>query len=486
MGCVLLLVPILLALAAAALLPWVFKQREPRKIAAPPCVGGWIPWIRAAIRFGKAPLEFIEQARAEYGAVFTVVAAGKRLTFITEEEDFEIFFKSKNVDFQQAVQEAVQHTASISRKSFYKSHTALHDMLKSRLAPSRLHLFSANLSKEFREHLVYLGTKGTDNLYDLIWHTMYPAVVNNLFGRGTCPTDRNTIKEFEDHFQKFDRDFEFGSQLPEFLVRDWSKSKCWLLSLFENIVTKAEKVKPTDDNSKPLDPLKICEPQERKGFYIEEGLRRILGPNKKQDLPTIKDSTASLKNNFVPAPFRHFEWELYCKLQFTDALGFPSQCTSCNKKIGSEESDLQKLPYLKCCILEAIRLRAPGVITRKVVQPLKIKDYIVPSGDMLMLSIYWAHRNPKHFPEPEKFLPDRWKKADIEKHVFLDGFMAFGGGRYQCPGRWFALLEIQMFAAFLLYKYEFTLLDPVPKESPLHLVGTQQPLGPCRVEYKCR
>ncbi|XP_067880737.1 24-hydroxycholesterol 7-alpha-hydroxylase isoform X2 [Heterodontus francisci] len=470
MGCVLLLVPILLALAAAALLPWVFKQREPRKIAAPPCVGGWIPWIRAAIRFGKAPLEFIEQARAEYGAVFTVVAAGKRLTFITEEEDFEIFFKSKNVDFQQAVQEAVQHTASISRKSFYKSHTALHDMLKSRLAPSRLHLFSANLSKEFREHLVYLGTKGTDNLYDLIWHTMYPAVVNNLFGRGTCPTDRNTIKEFEDHFQKFDRDFEFGSQLPEFLVRDWSKSKCWLLSLFENIVTKAEKVKPTDDNSKTLFQHLL---DTLNGNSTANYSLLMLWASQANALPITFWTLAFIISN--PFVYKTVMKEL-CSV--FDGQG--------NKKIGSEESDLQKLPYLKCCILEAIRLRAPGVITRKVVQPLKIKDYIVPSGDMLMLSIYWAHRNPKHFPEPEKFLPDRWKKADIEKHVFLDGFMAFGGGRYQCPGRWFALLEIQMFAAFLLYKYEFTLLDPVPKESPLHLVGTQQPLGPCRVEYKCR
>lgn len=30
---------------------------------------------------------------------------------------------------------------------------------------------------------------------------------------------------------------------------------------------------------------------------------------------------------------------------------------------------------------------------------------------------------------------ERWKEADIEKNVFLDGFVAFGGGRYQCPGR---------------------------------------------------
>ncbi|XP_041044266.1 24-hydroxycholesterol 7-alpha-hydroxylase isoform X7 [Carcharodon carcharias] len=394
-GCVLLLVPMLLALAAAALLCWVFKQKEPRQTAAPPCIGGWIPWIRASIRFGKAPLEFIEQARAEYGAVFTVVAAGKRLTFITEEEDFEIFFRSKNVDFQEAVQEPVWHTASISRKSFYKSHTAVHDMLKGRLAPSRLHLFSANLSKEFCEHLMYLGTRGTDNLYDLIWHSMYPAVVNNLFGRGICPTDRNTVREFEDHFQKFDRDFEFGSQLPEFLLRDWAKSKHWLLSLFERIVAKVEKMKPVDDSSKTL---------------LQHLLDTLNG-----------NSTAN----------------------YSLLMLWASQANA-------------------------------------------LPNYIVPSGDMLMLSIYWAHRNPKHFPEPEKFLPDRWKKADIEKQVFLDGFMAFGGGRYQCPGRWFALLEIQMFAALIFHKYEFTLLDPLPKESPLHLVGTQQPLGPCRVEYKCR
>ncbi|XP_041044260.1 24-hydroxycholesterol 7-alpha-hydroxylase isoform X2 [Carcharodon carcharias] len=356
-GCVLLLVPMLLALAAAALLCWVFKQKEPRQTAAPPCIGGWIPWIRASIRFGKAPLEFIEQARAEYGAVFTVVAAGKRLTFITEEEDFEIFFRSKNVDFQEAVQEPVWHTASISRKSFYKSHTAVHDMLKGRLAPSRLHLFSANLSKEFCEHLMYLGTRGTDNLYDLIWHSMYPAVVNNLFGRGICPTDRNTVREFEDHFQKFDRDFEFGSQLPEFLLRDWAKSKHWLLSLFERIVAKVEKMKPVDDSSKTLlqhllDTLN--------GNSTANYSLLMLWASQANALPITFWTLAFIISN--PIVYQTVMKEL-CSV-------FGDQG---NKKIQPEESDLQKLSYLKCCILEAIRLRAPGVITRKVVQPLKIK-----------------------------------------------------------------------------------------------------------------
>jgi len=35
--------------------------------------------------------------------------------------------------------------------------------------------------------------------------------------------------------------------------------------------------------------------------------------------------------------------------------------------------DLKRIPYVKWCIMEGIRLRAPGAITRKVVRPLKLQ-----------------------------------------------------------------------------------------------------------------
>uniref|UniRef100_A0ACB8GFA7 Uncharacterized protein n=1 Tax=Sphaerodactylus townsendi TaxID=933632 RepID=A0ACB8GFA7_9SAUR len=89
--------------------------------------------------------------------------------------------------------------------------------------------------------------------------------------------------------------------------------------------------------------------------------------------------------------------------------------------------------------------------------------------------------------ETKVFLPqDRWKEANFEKNPFLEGFVAFGGGSHQCPGRWFAVAEIQIFVVLFLYKYECCLIDPVPKESLLHVTGTQQPAGPCRIRYKRR
>ncbi|XP_007901478.1 24-hydroxycholesterol 7-alpha-hydroxylase isoform X2 [Callorhinchus milii] len=311
-------------------------------------------------------------------------------------------------------------------------------MMKRRLALSNLHLFIGNLSEEFTERLTYLGTEGTDDLCDLVRHSMYSAVVNQLFGRGICITDGNAVREFEDHFKIFDKGFEYGSQLPEFLLKNWSKSKHWLLLLLEGAATKAGKTMPADSDSKTLlqHLLDIVD-----GKFGPNYVLLMLWASQANALPITFWSLAFIISD--PSIYKTVMKEL-CSV-------FDSQA---DKTIKVSETDLRKLPYLKWCILEAIRLRSPGAIARKVVRPLKIKE--------------------------------RWKEADLEKHVFLNGFIGFGGGRYQCPGRWFALMEIQLFIALILYKYEFTLLDSVPKQSPLHLVGTQQPMGPCRVRYRSR
>ncbi|KAI1241301.1 hypothetical protein IHE44_0009778 [Lamprotornis superbus] len=284
-------------------------------------------------------------------------------------------------------------------QAFYQNHGNLYSMMKGKMSPSNLHKFSGTLCKELHEHMAHLGTEGTGDLNDLVRQVMYPAVVNTLFGRGICPTSPSEIKEFEEHFQKYDEDFEYASQMPECFLRNWSKSKKWLLKLFEKVVLDAERTNPSETASKTL--LQ----------HLLDNLRgKHLAPN--YGLLMLWAAQA----NAVPL-----------KLIMHDDLNF-----------------------------------------------------IIPAGDMLMLSPYWLHRNPKYFPDPEMFKPDRWKEANLEKNAFLDSFVAFGGGKHQCPGRWFAIMEIQLFVVLFLYKYEFVLLDAVPKESPLHLVGTQQPMAPLR------
>uniref|UniRef100_A0A8C3TYQ1 Lanosterol 14-alpha demethylase n=1 Tax=Catharus ustulatus TaxID=91951 RepID=A0A8C3TYQ1_CATUS len=413
----------------------LFQQRNP---SSPPCIRGWIPWFGAAFQFGKAPLEYIEQARNKHGPVFTIFALGKRFTFVTEEEGTEAFFKSEDLNFEQAVQQAVKNAVSVPAEAFYQNHGNLYSMMKGKMSPSNLHMFSGTLCEELHEHMTHLGTEGTGDLSDLVRHVMYPAVVNTLFGKGICPTSPSEIKEFEEHFQKYDEDFEYASQMPECFLRNWSKSKKWLLKLFEKVVLDAERTNPSETASKVA-------------FW----------------------TLAFILSN--PAIYKKVMEDL------ASVFGEGGK-----DKLEVSEEDLKKIPFIKWCTLEAIRLRSPGAITKKVINPIRIKNFTIPAGDMLMLSPYWLHRNPKYFPDPEMFKPDRWKEANLEKNAFLDSFVAFGGGKHQCPGRWFAIMEIQLFVVLFLYKYEFVLLDAVPKESPLHLVGTQQPTAPLRVRYKCR
>lgn len=40
---------------------------------------------------------------------------------------------------------------------------------------------------------------------------------------------------------------------------------------------------------------------------------------------------------------------------------------------GISQENIADMPYLKYCVLETIRLRSPGVITRAVVKPMKIR-----------------------------------------------------------------------------------------------------------------
>ncbi|KAL5011120.1 hypothetical protein ScPMuIL_013425 [Solemya velum] len=140
--------------------------------------------------------------------------------------------------------------------------------------------------------------------------------------------------------------------------------------------------------------------------------------------------------------------------------------------IGNYEETLKRMPYLKCCVLEAIRLRPPGVIVRRVVKAFTVGGYTIPKGDLFGVAILVSQK-----------CRDRWKTTDLDKNQFLEGFISFGGGRYQCPGRWFALMEIQMYIAILLSRYDCQLLGDVPDISRQHLVGTQQPVSPCPFRY---
>jgi cytochrome P450 len=97
---------------------------------------------------------------------------------------------------------------------------------------------------------------------------------------------------------------------------------------------------------------------------------------------------------------------------------------------------LDKLPYLTAVIKEGLRLSygTPGRLTRMVEIPeATFNGYTVPRGTIVGMSSWMVHRDPTIWPEPERFLPERWldpaQAKKLEKY-----FVSFSKGSRQCIG----------------------------------------------------
>ncbi|KAK3098273.1 hypothetical protein FSP39_017797 [Pinctada imbricata] len=295
-------------------------------------------------------------------------------------------------------------------------------MVKGRLASSRLDNFTPKLQNGFeKQFLKSIGDYGSGDLVDIVRNSMYAAVMDNLFGENVLPTINQ--KEFmvtAKHFILFDEQFEYGARLPPLFLSKWSAAKRHLLGIFSGVIRGLN--------------------QEMKEPQTETLLETLVGLVDKQHAPNygLLLLWASLANaipiTFWTLSFIHSDQGVLNKLR--SDIDNAVQTVQKDGNICYDEEFFRKVPYLKWCILEAIRLKSVGIITRRVVKAFQVKGQTIPEGDMLMLSPFWAHRNPKYFENPNHYNPDRWRNADLEKNLFLDGFVAFGGGRYQCPGRY--------------------------------------------------
>ena len=63
------------------------------------------------------------------------------------------------------------------------------------------------------------GSEGEMDLMSFVRRSMFSCVIRMLFGRENVPQTEEGMAELQDKFFKFDKDFEYGCQLPEFVLR---------------------------------------------------------------------------------------------------------------------------------------------------------------------------------------------------------------------------------------------------------------------------
>jgi cytochrome P450 len=119
--------------------------------------------------------------------------------------------------------------------------------------------------------------------------------------------------------------------------------------------------------------------------------------------------------------------------------------------------DLSRLPYTTGVFSEALRLYPPAwAIGRRAKQDYQIGDYTIPARSILLMSPWVSHRDPRWFPEPEKFDPNRWRSEQMEKLPKF-AYFPFGGGARVCIGERFAWAEGILVLATLAQRWRLRL-----------------------------
>nr|XP_024216016.1 cytochrome P450 6a2 isoform X1 [Halyomorpha halys] len=127
---------------------------------------------------------------------------------------------------------------------------------------------------------------------------------------------------------------------------------------------------------------------------------------------------------------------------------------------------LKKLKFLNNCVSEALRLYpSVPILIRECA-----KDYTLPDGTFIekglniLIPNLSLHRDPKYFPEPLEFKPDRFENPPAN-----GTYLPFGDGPRICIGKRFAEAVVTTILARSLDKYEFDLSPMDKREDVIQL-----------------
>jgi cytochrome P450 len=146
--------------------------------------------------------------------------------------------------------------------------------------------------------------------------------------------------------------------------------------------------------------------------------------------------------------------------------------------------DLPRLEYTRRVLAEALRLYPPiWAAGRRAIAEVRIGEYTLPIGSLVLVSQYLVHHDPRWWPDPERFDPERWVPAVADARPRFSYF-PFGGGTRICIGEQFAWMEGTLVLAVLVSRWRLKLTTPKPIE--IHAMITLRPKGPVNMTLERR
>ncbi len=134
-----------------------------------------------------------------------------------------------------------------------------------------------------------------------------------------------------------------------------------------------------------------------------------------------------------------------------------SRSATLSSETGSLDIDL--LPYISQVFQETVRLHPPvwALIGREAVEDFDLDGTKIPKGSWIFIYPKLVHRDPRWFPNPTHFDPERFAPGAIDS-IPPRAYIPFGVGPHRCIGTAVAELVVPIVVATILRNYR---LEPV-------------------------
>ena len=452
----------------------------------PPIVPSWIPFLGHALSFGKNPYAFLSSCRAQYGDIFTVNLAGRRMTFLCDPRSYPALFKHRALVFSVVANRIGQQVFDQSRSSVENEHVAkaVHGHYAKYLTGDALDRLTSSTHAQLRQWMRRdKAARGQGyaqvGLLKYITDWAFESGLKAMFGEAF---DVATLQPL---FYAFDRAFPlFVGGAPSFLLRKAKAARARL--------------------NKALSTMEVREDEAalmtaRRALFTEQAFADY-------DVGATQTGIlwASVANT-VPAAF----WtvaHLLCHPEALSAVREEIERVVPYRALDADDGTAEggwtreqcaALRLTESAVNEALRLVTGSMVLREATAPTTLTlasgaTVALRAGDGVAVYPALTHLDSRVFPDADTFKVDRF----VDPAVPMLGnvkvplaFMPFGSGVSLCPGRHWAKNEIVILVALLLQHCEWRIEGEArvpPMDHSRVGIGVYQPLGDLQLSMRYR
>ncbi|XP_060103951.1 5-beta-cholestane-3-alpha,7-alpha-diol 12-alpha-hydroxylase-like [Heteronotia binoei] len=499
---------LLLFLLAGLYLAGAFRRQRAEE---PPLDKGFLPWLGYALAFKKDGLELLQRMQKKHGDIFTLLIGGRFITFVLDPHSYGAIVKESKskLDFDMFGSEVVSalfrfspagedHKLMMALSAKYLMGEGLAVMNQAMVENLQIVMFHKKGSRDEN------GSWQQDGVYRFSCNTIFTASFLSFFGHESEDKAEKKVNLTDHEIVQFEKLFEelhkFDLLVPSMVYKTLApgqrKEAQQLYNFFWDILSVSKMHKRYN----------VCSwISEQERIWAEKGMPENIRARH------LFLMLWAVQTNTGPASF----WVLIHLLKYPEAMeaarkevdGLLKE-NGPRVKLGDQLIDLTrkmltKSPVLGSVIEETLRLKVRSILMRSVVKDMDLqmdngRRYALRKGDRVALSPYVAAQtDPEVYPDPLTFRYDRFLNSNgLVKNFYKSGKklkyynVPFGIGPSKCPGRFFAVTEIKMFAFLMLACFDLELVDGEeeipPADKSQFGFGTILPVHDIQFRYRLR